>query len=71
MSTLNINGEDYEVQILGGSYISNIVGEKDEFKFSTRIAVKHNGKFLNRKEFYGYPREVIDRVLLQALRQYK
>lgn len=71
MFEIEINGDKYEVQILGDSYISDVVGEKDEFKFSTRIAVKHNGKFLNRKEFYGYPREVIDRVLLQALRQYK
>lgn len=71
MFSVNINGEDYEVQILGGSYISDIVGEKDEFRFSTRISVKHNGKFLTKKEFSGYPREVMDRILLQALRQYK
>lgn len=71
MFEIEINGDKYEVQILGGSYISDVVGETDEFKFSTRIAVKHNGKFLDRKEFSGYPREVIDRILLQALRQYK
>lgn len=71
MFELEINGDKYEVQILGGSYISDVIGEKNEFRFSTKISVKCNGKLLDKKTFSAYPREVVDRIMLQILRDYK